>query len=690
MDRDRLLQNKLTPPIAAKKPQSLILHNDERVDNYYWFREKENPEVIAYLEAENSYTQAMMQHTKVLQEQLYQEMLARIQETDLSVPYRKDEYYYYSRTEAGKAYPIYCRKKSNLAAAEEVLLDQNILAEGHEFFNIGVLQVSPNHQLLAYSVDTNGAERYTMFFLDLNTSQLFEKGIEDTYYSFAWGNDNRTVFYTKVDEASRPFQLWRHALDTPIAEDILVYEETDEAFHLAVGKTRSQAYILLELSSMITSEVHYLAANNPTGNFQLIHPRTDGIEYEIEHHSDSFYITTNDEAINFKLMKTPVSAPTKDNWKTAIPHREDVFLLGVSAFSEHLVIYERQDGLPTIRVQKLATGEEYGITFPEPTYAVSEGNNPEFDTKTLRFNYTSLITPYSVYDFDLETQQRELKKETKVLGGYDRTQYQSEWLIATAKDGVQVPISIVYKKGIQKDGKNPLFLAGYGSYGYSYPAAFSSNRLSLLDRGIVFAIAHVRGGSEMGRIWYENGKFLHKKNTFTDFIACAEYLFSQGWTNSDRLAISGGSAGGLLMGAVVNLRPDLFKAAIADVPFVDVLTTILDTSLPLTAIEWDEWGNPNDKAYYDYIKSYSPYDNVEAKEYPDLLINAGLNDSRVQYWEPAKWTAKLRELKTNSNVLLLKTNMGAGHGGASGRYESLKETAFDYAFLLDRLGFGDE
>jgi len=689
MNQDRLLQNKLTPPIAAKKPQSLILHNDERVDNYYWLREKENPEVTAYLEAENSHTQIMMQHTEVLQEKLYNEMLTRIQETDLSVPYRKDEYYYYSRTEAGQAYPIYCRKKGSLDAAEEILLDQNLLATGYDFFNLGVLQVSPNHQLLAYSVDTSGAERYTMYFLDLNTSQLYEQSIEDTYYSFAWGNDNRTVFYTKVDDANRPFQLWRHTLDAP-REDILVYEETDEAFHLSVGKTRSQAYILLELGSMITSEVHYLAANNPTGDFQLIHPRTDGMEYSIEHHSDDFYITTNDEAINFKLMKTPVSFPTKNNWETVIPHRENVFLLGVSAFSEYLVIYERQDGLPTVRVQKLATGEEYGMTFPEPTYAVYEGNNPEFNTKILRFNYTSLITPDSVFDFDMETQQRELKKETQVLGGYERTQYQSEWLMATAEDGVQVPISIVYKKGIEKDGKTPLFLTGYGSYGYSYPAAFSSNRLSLLERGVVFAIAHVRGGSEMGRKWYENGKLLHKKNTFTDFITCTEYLISQGWTNSDRLVISGGSAGGLLMGAVINLRPDLFKAVIADVPFVDVLTTILDTSLPLTAIEWDEWGNPNNKVYYDYIKSYSPYDNVEAKEYPDLLINAGLNDSRVQYWEPAKWTAKLRELKTDNNILLLKTNMGAGHGGASGRYESLKETAFDYAFLLDRLGLGDE
>lgn len=685
MNQDNPSHTGATPPIAEKQPQVLELHGDERVDNYFWLKERDNPQVIAYLEAENAYTSAMMQHTEALQSQLYDEMLSRIKETDLSVPYRKDDYYYYSRTEEGKAYPIHCRKKGSLDAEEEILLDQNELAEGYDFFSLGVLQVSPDHQVLAYSVDTSGAERYTLFFLDLSEFKLYPESISDTYYSFAWGNDNTTVFYTKIDSANRPFQLFRHALGTPAPEDLLVYEEADEAYYLSVGKTRSQAYILMDLGSITTSEVHYLDANNPTENFQIIHPRTSGMEYGIEHHSDHFYIVTNDEAINFKLMKTPVASPAKENWQTVIPHRDDVMLLDVSAFADHLVIYERKGGLATVRVQKLATGEEHPITFPEPTYTISEGSNPEFNTTTLRFSYSSLITPPSVFDYDMETQQRELKKETEVLGGYDRTQYKSEWLMATAKDGTQIPISIVYKQGIKKDGKNPLFLTGYGSYGYSYPASFSSTRLSLLDRGVVFAIAHIRGGTEMGRKWYEDGKFLHKKNTFTDFIVCAEYLIEQQWTSSYTIAISGGSAGGLLMGAVVNMRPDLFKVVVADVPFVDVVTTMLDTSLPLTVLEWEEWGNPNDKVYYDYMKSYSPYDNVEAKDYPDILITTGLNDSRVQYWEPAKWTAKLRELKTDSNILLLKTNMGAGHGGASGRYESLKELAFEYAFVFERL-----
>jgi oligopeptidase B len=653
-------------------------------------RDRHNPEVIAYLEAENAYTAATMQPTETLQTSLYEEMLARIKETDLSVPYRRADYYYYSRTEAGKAYPIHCRKQGSLDAAEVVLLDQNQLAEGHEYFSLGVFQVSPNHQLLAYSVDTTGAEQYTLFFLDLTTFELYPETIAETYPSFVWGNDNRTVFYTKVDAANRPFQLFRHTLGSSSADDKLIYQEPDESYFLSIGKTRSQAYLLMELGSKITSEVHYLDANRPTDTFQVIHPRQLGMEYGVEHHSDSFYIVTNEEAINFKLMQTPVASPAKANWQTVIPHREDVMLLGVSAFVEHLVIYERQAGLPTARVQKLATGEETSIAFPEPTYSISEGQNPEFNTTSLRFNYTSLITPYSVFDYDMETHERELKKETEVLGGYDRTQYISEWMMATADDGTHIPISIVYKRGTARNGQNPLFLTGYGSYGFSYPAAFSSTRLSLLDRGVVVAIAHIRGGGEMGRKWYETGKFLHKKNTFTDFIACAEHLIAQNWTTSDRLAISGGSAGGLLMGTVINLRPDLFKVVVADVPFVDVVTTILDTSLPLSVLEWDEWGNPNDKVYYDYIKSYSPYDNVKPQDYPHILITAGLNDSRVKYWEPAKWTARLREMKTDQNILLLQTNMEAGHGGASGRYKSLEETAFRYAFVLDRLELAQE
>ncbi|MEA5515536.1 S9 family peptidase [Nodularia sp. UHCC 0506] len=689
MNKDKVLPKIITPPMATQQTEVLELHGDRRIDKYFWMRDLENPEVSAYLEAENAYTAAMTKHTEALQTQIYNEMLGRIKETDLSVPFRKDEYYYYSRTEEGKAYSIHCRKKGSLDAPEEVLIDENELAAGHDFFELGVFEVSPNHQILAYSFDTSGSEQYLLCFLDLNTHQLYPESIAETYFSFTWGNDNKTGFYTKIDDANRPYQLLKHTLGNPPEKDVLIYEEKDDIYHLYVGKTRSQSYILMLLQSSITTEVHYLDANHPQGDFQIIHPRTTGVEYDVDHHHNNFYIVTNDKATNFKLVKTPVAAPAQENWQTIIPHREDVLLLGVSLFANHLVIYERKGGLQTARVQNLSTGEENNINFPEPTYEFDEGNNPEFNTNILRFHYTSLITPQSVFDYNMETNQRELKKQTEVLGGYDKTQYQSEWLMATANDGTKIPISIVYKQGINKDGKNPLLLTGYGAYGSSYPASFSSTRLTLLDRGVVFAIAHIRGGEEMGRKWYEEGKFLQKKNTFTDFITCAEYLITNNWTASDRLVITGGSAGGLLMGAVMNMRPDLFKAVIANVPFVDVVTTILDTSLPLSAMEWEEWGNPNDKVYYDYMKSYSPYDNVEAKDYPDLLITAGLNDSRVKYWEPAKWTAKLREMKTDNHLLLLKTNMGAGHSGASGRYESLRELAFEDAFILDRLGLGN-
>ena len=686
MERKNYPVAKMSPPVAQKQPYVLSSHGDERVDNYFWMRDRHDPKVIAYLEAENAYTSAMMQHTEVLQKNLYDQMLARIKETDLSVPYRKGEFYYYSRTQEGKAYSIYCRKKGSLAATEEVLLDQNELALGHEFLSLGVFQVSPNHQLLAYSVDTKGDERYTLFFLDLATRQLYPESITETSSAFAWGNDSQTVFYTQVDPTNRPFKLFRHALGSTLTDDILIHHEQDKAYFLSVTKTRSEAYILIGLNSKVTSEVHYLDANSPASPVQVIHPRTPGMEYKVEHHDRHFYILTNDQAINFKLIKTPVESPAKENWQTVIPHRDDVMISGVSAFADHLVVYEREAGLPTVRVRKFSTGDEHWIAFPEPTYAVNPENNPEFNTTTLRFNYTSLVTPNSVFDYDMETQKRELKKETAVLGGYDRTQYTSERIAATAADGTQIPISIVYKNGIVRNGQNPLLLTGYGSYGVSYPPSFSSNRLSLLECGVIMAIAHIRGGGEMGRKWYEDGKFLQKKNTFTDFIACAEHLIANQWTSSHALAISGGSAGGLLMGAVTNMRPDLFKVVVASVPFVDVLTTILDTSIPLTVLEWEEWGNPNDKTYYEYMKSYSPYDNVEAKNYPHMLIKAGLNDSRVKYWEPAKWTAKLRDLKTDEHILLLKTNMGAGHGGASGRYQQLKDVAFEYAFILERLG----
>ncbi|MBD2082140.1 S9 family peptidase [Leptolyngbya sp. FACHB-17] len=677
------MSDSVTPPIAPKRPYVHQLHGDERIDDYFWLRERDNPEVIAYLEAENAYTETIMQHTESLQADLYDEMLSRIQEDDLSVPYRRGEFYYYTRTETGKAYPIHCRKYQSLDAPEEVLLDQNQLAEGTEYFSLGVLEVSPNQQLLAYATDTTGAERYTLFFLDLTTRQLYPESIPDTA-SFAWGNDNQTVFYAQIDPANRPYKLFRHCLGSEIDTDQLLFHEADDAYFLGIDKTRSEAYLLLGLGSNITSEVHYLDANNPNGDFQVIRPRQVGIEYEVEHHTDAFYILTNENALNFKLMKAPVSDPSVEHWETVIEHRENIFLMGVSAFMDHLVIYDREAGLPNIRVRKFSTQEEHTITFPEPTYEVSESINPDFNTKTLRFGYTSLVTPSSIFDYDLDAQTRELKKETPVLGGYDRANYRSERLEAIAPDGTAVPVSIVYKAGIDRTSKNPLLMTGYGSYGFSYPDSFSSARLALLDRGVVLAIAHIRGGSELGRKWYEDGKFLHKQNTFSDFIACAEMLIKAGWTDAEHLAISGGSAGGLLMGAVINQRPELFKAAIAQVPFVDVVTTILDTSLPLSATEWEEWGNPNNPEFYFYMKGYSPYDNVEARAYPALLITAGLNDPRVSYWEPAKWTARLRALKTDTNVLLLKTNMGAGHGGASGRYERLKEIAFEYAFLLDQ------
>ena len=675
----------LSFPVAAKHPQKLSIHGDERIDNYYWLRQQDSPAVIDYLKAENSYTEEQMQHTQELQQSLYDEMLSRINETDLSVPYRLQDYYYYSRTEEGKAYPILCRKYQSLDAAEEILLDQNELAAGKEFFSLGVTSVSPNQQIMAYSVDITGAEQYTLYFLDLATRELYSETIANTYYSFTWGNDNQTAFYTKLDDANRPYQLWRHTLGSNPSDDVLVYQEDDESYYLSVGKTRSRAYILLNLSSMVTSEVHYLDADNPQGDFKLFQPRQTGIEYGIDHHSDRFYIVTNEEAINFKLMSTAVDSPDQTNWQTLIPHRSDVMLEGIEAFADHLIIYELRAGLRTAKIQTLATEEITNLSFPEPTYSFSGGNNPEFNTTKFRFNYSSMVTPSSVFDYDLATGERELKKEIEVLGGYDRTLYASERLMAIAPDGTEVPISLVYKKGIKQDGSNPLWLTGYGSYGYPYPATFSSIRLSLLDRGYIVAIAHIRGGQEMGRKWYEDGKFLQKKNTFTDFIACSEHLIAEKWTSCDRLAISGGSAGGLLMGAVVNLRPDLFQVVVANVPFVDVLTTILDESLPLTIQEWEEWGNPNDPEYYDYIKSYSPYDNVVAKDYPAMLITAGLNDPRVKYWEPAKWAAKLRELKTDDHLLLLKTNMSAGHGGASGRYEFLKEIAFEYAFVIDQL-----
>jgi oligopeptidase B len=679
-------QGEPLPPVAKIQPKVDTLFGQVMVDNYFWLRERGTPQVIEYLEAENAYTDAMMKHTQGLQERLYQEMLSRIKETDMSVPVRWDDYYYYSRTEEGKQYRIYCRKKGTLQAEEEILLDVNQLAEGKEYFHVGSYDPSPDHNLLAYCFDTTGSERYILRVKNLQTGELLPDIIDSTFASFKWANDNRTLFYVIPDAAWRPYKLYRHKLGDDVDKDFLIYHEKDEAFNLEIGKSKSDWFLFIKLESETTSEVHFLDADNPTGKFRVICPRQKDMEYSVEHHDDQFYIVTNDNAKNFKLMRSPLSKPSKENWEEVIPQREAVKLDRIEVFRDFMVLYERENGLRQIGIRDFATGQTKRIDFPEPVYTCWGEWNPEYNSQVLRFSYTSLITPNSIYDYHMRTGKRELKKQQEVLGGYDPNQYQSERLFATAGDGTKVPVSLVYKKGMVKDGNNPLILSGYGAYGSSSEPYFSSNILSLLDRGFVYAIAHVRGGGELGRDWYDDGKLLKKKNTFSDFIAVAEFLIAQKFTSANKLVIEGGSAGGLLIGTVVNMRPDLFGAVIADVPFVDLINTMMDASIPLTVIEYDEWGNPNDKNYFDYMLSYSPYDNVEAKDYPPMLILAGLNDTRVQYWEPAKWAAKLRATKTDNHRLLLKTNMGAGHGGVTGRYAQLEELAFDYAFILDVLG----
>jgi len=681
-----LCEQNVSPPIARISPEVSEIHGEKRIDNYYWLREK-NPDAIAYLESENDYTRAIMKHTEPVQEQLYKEMVGRIKETDVSAPVKIDDYYYYSRTEEGKQYRIYCRKSLSekpevINCEEEILLDENALAAGHDYFQLGVFEISPDHSLLAYSTDMNGSETYTLYIKNLKTGELLHDVIENTYYSVEWANDNKTIFYDILDESKRPYKVFRHVLGTDPKDDVLIYHEEDESFFVEISKTKSKAYILISSESNTTSEAHYFSADQSTDVLKIIQPRSHEIEYYVTHHDNSFYIVTNDNAKNFRLMKAPVSDPSKENWKEVIPHKDSVRIDDVESFKEHLVIYERENGLKRIRIINTINNEEHYVDFPEPVYNFWIGDNPEYDTNILRFEYTSLVTPRSVFDYNMDSRSRELKKQYEIPSGYDPSLYQSERVFAKACDGTMIPISLVYRKGMVKDGRAPLYLYGYGSYGNSIDPSFSTNRLSLLDRGFIYAIAHIRGGEEMGRYWYEQGKLLNKRNTFTDFIACAEHLIAEKYTSSDMLVISGGSAGGLLIGAVINMRPDLFKAAVAEVPFVDVINTMLDPSIPLTVTEYEEWGNPNDKEYYDYIKSYSPYDNVEQKDYPNILITTSLNDPRVQYWEPAKWTARLRALKSDNNLLLLKTNMGAGHGGASGRYDYLKEIAFEYAFIL--------
>jgi oligopeptidase B len=657
------------------------------VDDYFWLRDRADPAVVAYLEAENRYTAGVMRHTEGLQERLYQEMRQRIKETDLSVPERVDDYLYYNRTEAGGQYPILCRRHGE-GGVEEILLDQNPLAAGHGYFRLGASAVSPDHRLLAYSVDTSGAEEFTLYIKDLVTGELFAESIVNTSHDVAWANDSRTLFYIVLDEARRPCRLYRHLVGTNPSKDVLVYFEPDASFFLGISRTRSRSYLLLDISSHSTSEVRFVSADRPEEPFHVVQPRASGIEYTVSHHGDRFFITTNDAAPNFRLVQAPVTIPGREHWSAVLPYRPEVKLDATDAFRDHLVVYERASGLRQIRVLDLASGGEHLISFPEPVYTVRAHGNPEFDTTLLRFTYTSLVTPSSVVDYDLAGRTWTVRKQTEVLGGYDPSLYRSERLSATAPDGTTVPISLVYRLPLRLDGQRPLLLNGYGAYGLSYDPTFSSNNLSLLDRGFVVAIAHVRGGEEMGRAWYDGGRLLNKRSSFTDFIAAAEYLIGKGYSSTDRFVINGGSAGGLLMGAVTNMRPQLFRAVLAEVPFVDVVNTMLDASLPLTIIEYDEWGNPNERAAYEYIRSYSPYDNVQAQYYPHMLVTAGLNDPRVAYWEPAKWTAKLRAKKTDGNRLLLRTNMGAGHGGPSGRYDHLREVAFKYAFVLDVLGAG--
>lgn len=675
-----------SPPVAKIVPHELEKHGDVRVDNYYWLRERENPEVISYLDAENAYTEAALKHTEPLQEKLYEEIVARIKKDDESVPYMRDGYYYYARFVEGGEYALNCRKKGSLDAEEEILLDGNKLAEGHEFFALRGLSISSNQDILSYAVDTVGRRLYTIYFKDLKTGELLPDKLVDVTSNVAWAEDNKTIFYTKQHpETLRSYQIYRHTLGTDQASDELIYEEKDDTFNAFVFKTRSKKYIMIGSRHTLMREYRYLDTADPMGEFKLFQERDRSFEYAVDHFGDDFYIRTNMDAKNFRLMKTPISATGKENWTDVIPHRDDVFLAAFTLFSKYMVISERKAGLVQMRIMPFE-GEEHYIDFGEPAYTAFPGANFDFDTDMLRYGYSSLTTPRSTFDYNMATREKTLLKEQEVVGDFDKNNYETERLMVPARDGKEIPVSIVYRKGTAKDGSHPLLLNAYGSYGLTLDPTFNAARLSLLDRGFVFALAHIRGGQVMGREWYEDGKLFNKKNTFTDFIDVGDYLVKENYTKPERLFAEGGSAGGLLMGAVVNLRPELFRGVHAAVPFVDVVTTMLDEDIPLTTGEYDEWGDPNQKDYYDYMLSYSPYDNVEAKNYPNLLVTTGLHDSQVQYWEPAKWVAKLRAFKTDDNLLLLHTNMEAGHGGSTGRFKRFKRTAMTYAFMLDLAG----
>jgi oligopeptidase B len=684
-----MLKTKIIPPRAKKIAIELNTHNEIRVDDYFWMKDRQDPEVIKYLEEENGYNEEMTAHTKQFQKDLFDEMKSRIKEDDASVPYKHNGYWYYVRFETGKDYPIYARKKETLEAPEEILFNVNIMAEGHSYYKLTGVNVSPDNKLVAFGVDNVSRRKYTIQIKNLETGAILPLKIETTTGSSTWANDNKTLFYTRKDEETlRSNQIFQHVLGDDPKKDMLVYQEDDETYNAYVYKTKSDKYVIIGSSSTLSDEYRILNADEPRGEFQLFQERCRGLEYSISHFEDHFYILTNkDDAVNFKLMKTSINKLAKKNWEDVLPHREDVLLEDIEIFKEYLVVSERSNGLNHIRIMRWDETEDYYLPFDNETYTTGTGTNPDFDTHILRYGYNSLTTPTSIIDFNMKTKESEVKKEQSVLDKtFRKENYISERIWATAKDGTQIPISLVYKKGIQRDGSNPVLQYAYGSYGHTVDPSFSTTRLSLLNRGFVFAIAHIRGGEYLGRNWYEDGKMLQKKNTFTDFIDCTQYLIDQKWSSPQHMYAMGGSAGGLLMGVVLNEAPHLYNGVIAAVPFVDVISTMLDDSIPLTTGEYDEWGNPNEKEYYDYMKSYSPYDNVKAQDYPNILITTGFHDSQVQYWEPAKWTAKLRELKTDKNILLFHTNMDAGHGGASGRFEALKEVAEDYAFLLDLEG----
>ncbi len=677
-----------SPPVATRIPKVDTLHGEILVDDYYWLREKQNPAVLAYLQAENAYTAAGMKHTEALQEQLYRELLGRVKETDLSVPYQSHGYWYYTRTEQGKSYPIYCRKRGTLSAPEEVVLDQNALAAGKRFHALGGFDVSPDAQLLLYIEDTTAFREYTLYVKDLRTGRLTDS-IPHVWNGTAWADDNRTFFYMTPDSAKRGNAVWRHVIGTARAGDAKVFQEDNVLNNVSVFRSRSGKYVFIPADGFTSSEWRVIPTATPTAAARVIAARRPGVEYNVEHADGFFLLYTNDQARNFRLVRIPENDFSPAGWTDWLPHRDSVFVEGVDAFKRFVVVSERSGGLRRLRVTDLRANQSHYVTFPEVAYGVFPANNPEFDTRTFRFSYSSLVTPSSVYDYDMQARTRALMKRQEIPSGYDAARYEVRRFMAPARDGVQVPVSVLLQRGTVLDGSHPLLLYAYGSYGATLEPTFNSNVLSLVNRGFIYALAHIRGGQEMGRQWYDDGKMMHKMNTFRDYIDVAEDLVRRKYTSPDRLVANGGSAGGLLMGAVVNMRPDLFRAVVADVPFVDVINTMLDGSLPLTAQEWEQWGNPRVPEQYAYMRRYSPYDNVEAKAYPRMLVTTSFNDSQVMYWEPSKWVAKLRARKTDANPLYFRINLAGGHGGSSGRYDRLREIAFRYAFMLDAVGLAE-